>query len=114
MTDTRINNLNAQRKFAWAKVYEKIAEKQELYEKVKAMREALTAEMPKHFVDQFVEMADALKREFNCPICLEDVKKDAFAVSSCGHIYCKDCLTQVLAQAEPKCSLCRKKLYKKA
>ena len=109
-------SLKAQKKFAWAKVYEGYREQWDTYDKVRKLRDELakqTEDIPKHFQDLFVEMATELKKKFECPICLEDVERDTFAVSSCGHIYCKGCYDQLCSQEDPKCALCRRKLAKK-
>ena len=38
----------------------------------------------------------------NCPICLER-NEDIYAITTCGHIFCKECINRI-----KECSLCRK------
>lgn len=51
-----------------------------------------------------------IKRE--CPVCLEDFSQSRPMYSTfCGHVYCKDCIFQVLRTSK-KCPNCRKSLNK--
>ncbi|EFA03049.2 uncharacterized protein LOC103314631 [Tribolium castaneum] len=43
----------------------------------------------------------------SCPICLEALSERPAAVTVCGHIFCKECITQT-AKAMKKCPTCRK------
>ncbi|KAF9528950.1 hypothetical protein CPB83DRAFT_291153 [Crepidotus variabilis] len=45
----------------------------------------------------------------NCPVCLNNFSLDAgkFAVFTCGHGFCTDCIGQLLSTARPKCPQCR-------
>lgn len=117
MSDQRqINSLKAQKKFAWAKVYEGYREQWDTYDRIRRLKaelEKADGGVPKHFADMFVEMAVELKKKFECPVCLEDVERETFAVSSCGHIYCKACYERLCESEDPKCAICRRKLGKK-
>eukprot|EP00271_Cylindrocystis_brebissonii_P002892 TRINITY_DN13649_c0_g1_i1.p1 TRINITY_DN13649_c0_g1~~TRINITY_DN13649_c0_g1_i1.p1 ORF type:complete len:1175 (+),score=205.57 TRINITY_DN13649_c0_g1_i1:791-4315(+) len=44
-----------------------------------------------------------------CPIC-QRVLRDASSANPCGDVYCKDCLLELMATADPKCVLCEEKL----
>jgi hypothetical protein len=66
--------------------------------------------IPQHIKDEFVEMAASLKKQWECPICLEFIQPDTLEITPCGHKYCKGCLTQLKAQPEPKCAVCRREL----
>lgn len=45
--------------------------------------------------------------ETECAVCLETIQRAA--VTACGHMFCQNCINQVV-QFQKKCPLCRKKL----
>lgn len=99
-----------QRRFAWAKYYERVNNDlhgdRTIYQTITRTSE----DMPTHIKNEFIEMATALKKKWECPICLDFIPNDALEITPCGHFYCKGCLAQVKAQGDPKCSICRRKL----
>lgn len=62
----------------------------------------------------FANVVDSIKDEQveDCGICLDEIDKSDTGVTKCGHIYCYDCLKQVLKYS-PKCPSCRTKLSNK-
>jgi hypothetical protein len=60
-------------------------------------------------------MADALKKEWDCPICLAMIPLDTLEITNCGHYYCKPCLdalkAHAIAEEKPKyeCAVCKRK-----
>jgi hypothetical protein len=102
-------------KYAWAKYYESVESERQSSSQVVALHRSLTTmqsegvAIPTHFVEQFKEMADALHKKFDCPVCLEFVEKDEYKIENCGHIYCKTCSDALHSQPDPKCAICRRK-----
>ena len=112
------NPLEAMRrrmKFAWAMVFQTHREAHEVilayHERLERMR-AMSAEatLPTHIKAEIEEMASAMRKQYECPICLEMIGSGQLDITNCGHKYCKGCLATLLAQAEPKCACCRKAL----
>lgn len=56
-------------------------------------------QMPKHIADQIW-----LLNEPDCMICLSPTTEETYALSECGHDYCKKCLTDTRLK---KCGVCR-------
>jgi len=110
----RENSLDRQRRFAWAKYYEEVREGHERTIVYVARQIAITTDptIPQHLKNEIEEMATAMRKQYECPICLDMIASGELDITNCGHKYCKSCLAQVLACAEPKCSICRKVLKK--
>lgn len=71
--------------------------------------EKKTEEILPEFVEaEMKELYSQLKKTVECPICLQDINKDTMKFSSCGHKYCKTCLSKI-----NECAICRKQIYKK-
>lgn len=72
-------------------------------------------QIPTHIKNQLIEMSEALKRKWECPVCLDMIATDCLSVTNCGHYYCKTCLENLKQfskrQSKPKweCATCRKK-----
>ncbi len=59
----------------------------------------------------FIEIND----DFNCPICLKNVKENpeiVFSISKCKHIICEECWTKCL-EIKMECPICKKKVREK-
>jgi len=65
--------------------------------------------LPKHLVNEFIEMSQELKREISCCVCLEMVTKDTQHMTRCGHMLDKTCFEKV-KDSENKCPMCRAQL----
>jgi hypothetical protein len=103
--------------FAWAKYYQSMTTRATTTLVIlqqaglpTSHTEAVPTECPAHIAREFWEMANELRREFTCPICMDVVNGDTIKITTCGHIYCSGCLTTLKAQADPKCAVCRRKL----
>ncbi|KAG5672795.1 hypothetical protein PVAND_002888 [Polypedilum vanderplanki] len=63
-------------------------------------------------LDDSQDLSQTSKRiRINCPICLESVIDRNPQSTSCGHIFCKNCLLSALQNAK-KCPMCRKGIGK--
>ena len=98
--------------FAWAKYYEEVNTTHELckkmyklYEEQDNGSEYLTTQLKECFIE--------LKKKIDCPICLEVIELENLKISSCGHKYCNTCYEELMKMEEPKCALCKKKLWTK-
>lgn len=115
----KIKSLDKQKSFAFAMYYNECKKEHidyiELYEKHKSMFEELEqlTEPPKHIINELKELYEKEKKIIDCPICLEIIPTEDISFSTCLHKYCKNCLETLQNQTEPKCAVCRKKLYKK-
>lgn len=108
----RENALDRQRRFAWAKYYEEVRNGHETAIVYVARNVVLTQDptLPVHIKNEIEEMATAMRKQYECPICLDMIPSGQLDITNCGHKYCKTCLAQVLTQTPPKCSVCRKDL----
>lgn len=53
--------------------------------------------------------AELFKRATECPICITNIKRADFAVTGCGHKFCRACITAQLA-IKRECPVCRTSL----
>lgn len=114
---TQLASARRQRAFAWAKYYEQVNGSLTDAHVHHATYTAAAAEdaIPSHIKLQLKEMATALKKKWECPICLDMIDDGDLDITNCGHYYCKPCLAQLKtsqkAQAKPKweCAVCRRK-----
>lgn len=109
-----------QKSYAWAKFYE--ARNENLGEDhiqhqriVRIVESAEPLGLPKHLMDEFKEMAKALEKKWECPICMGMIPDGDLAITNCGHFYCKDCL-EAWKRTEKqngnekwKCGMCNRK-----
>jgi hypothetical protein len=95
--------------FAWAKYYKELEERHvssvATYNMNKKVIEQ-SNEIPAHLVREIQEMTVALKRDIECPICMDVIQ--SLKITGCGHKYCEGCFTKI-----DVCALCKKKIYKK-
>ena len=113
-----MNTLESMRrrvKFAWAKYFEVNREAHDLFvayhQQLKKISQAVgEATLPLHIKAEIEEMAAAMKKQYECPICLDMIESGQLDITNCGHKYCVSCLTTLLRQPEPKCACCRKAL----
>ena len=103
--------------FAWAKYYECVNNSlHDDHEHYIAYNTAVAEDtIPEHIKSQLKEMATALKKKWECPICLDMIDDGDLDITNCGHCYCKQCLAQLKQthknQEKPKweCAVCRRK-----
>jgi hypothetical protein len=53
--------------------------------------------------------------QIECPICMENIETPNIITTTCGHKYCKDCITNVIRKTintRCNCPLCRTPMYK--
>lgn len=101
------------RKFKWAFAQYMEVEREwnrSAYTQYHVIKRTVTDDaIPAHIKAEFVEMAAALKKEWECPICMEFIAPEVLEITPCGHKYCKGCLTQLKA-TKPECAICRREL----
>lgn len=115
-------SLERQRRYAWAQYYSTMGQRADDARRIVAFvpitlsRDGTVtpqSALPAHITTDFYEMAVALRREFNCPVCFEQVSKETITITVCGHIYCKPCKEAIDKSDNPCCALCRHKFGKK-
>jgi hypothetical protein len=104
-------------KFAWAKYYEQV--NQRLHDAhvhvVRVTETGNDASIPEHIKEELRSMASALKKQWECPICMGFIEEDALEITNCGHYYCKECLggwkrsEKERGADKWKCGMCNRK-----
>jgi len=113
-------SLDGQRRVAWRKYYEAIADRADLCNR---LHNALQLQqyrnraggldrppvLPTHITNDLWEMAEQLNRQFTCPICFDLTTKETLHMAWCGHLTCKDCYTNLVQNPQNKktCPTCR-------
>ena len=87
---------NKRVKFAWAKYYEEVNEQLHVAHRdfTRFNRVADDREIPEHIKTELKEMATALKKKWECPVCIDMIDDNDLIITNCGHYYCKGCLDQ--------------------
>jgi hypothetical protein len=115
----RERNLDRQRRYAWAQYYTEVNRDHEnivaYYTIVRNVGDHLLQNptLPQHLLTEIEEMATAMRKQYECPICLEMIPSGQLDITNCGHKYCKTCLTTLLTQTAPSCAMCRKELKRR-
>lgn len=120
MTERLQEQLTYSRKqtaYAWAKYYEEVKEHlTEARGQYTIFRQTEAEVMiPTHIKEEMKAMANALKKKWECPVCLEMIEEGQLEITNCGHYYCKECLITLQSTAKAdneskwKCATCRKK-----
>lgn len=109
----KVKILEKQRRVAWANYYRIEEDFYDLstfsYSCIsKLTKELSRCELPKHIVEEIIELNGKLKNALECPICFKQLNKDNVKFTVCGHQHCKDCYEKI-----DNCSICRKKIWKK-
>jgi hypothetical protein len=103
-----------QRAFAWAKYYEAVNQRLNAdYNNVTIINRTIVGDavVPAHIKEELMEMATRLKKEWECPICMEMIKPDGLEITNCGHYFCKGCITTYKTnKVDCKCPVCRRKI----
>lgn len=117
--EQQIVSLRKQRAFAWAKYYEEVNLHLEqdtvVYRMITTESSNSDTRIPTHISAEFKQMAETLKKRWECPICLDMIESGDLEITSCGHYYCKACLEAHKKshkdKGDPKwsCATCRKK-----
>ena len=121
MNTQQIKQLERKSKMGWACYYQSQQKHHEetslMYNKIMRLQIFIRerdkplvekAHIPEFITNEILELTEQLKREIQCPICMDDLPAKEIKFSSCGHKYCKDCLSKI-----DKCALCKSKIYKK-
>jgi transcription elongation factor Elf1 len=114
-----------QRGFAWAKYYEAIHSAHEgaLVQYTILTTSADDVAVPEHIKATLKEMSSTLKKQFECPVCMDMIPSEQLEITNCGHYYCKGCLVALKAHAKAtltaegvaearqkwQCGVCRRK-----
>ncbi|NBW15361.1 MAG: hypothetical protein EBR82_45935 [Caulobacteraceae bacterium] len=112
----QIQNERRRTGFAWAKYYSSLNEEHtEAISQHRRLVETITEEaVPTHIKTILTEMSDELKRKWSCPICLDFIPEGGLEITSCGHFYCRPCVTALKdnahAGADVQCAVCRRKI----
>jgi hypothetical protein len=106
--------MKKQKAFAWSKYYEERREawysNNRYFNLLETIRnEGLWSEtIPTHIQNEMKTLYKELKKEIECPICLEKLNPEKMKFAQCGHKYCPTCYSKI-----DKCAICRKKIFKK-
>lgn len=122
--NTEINRLNKKAKMGWAAFFQSENKNHNIHleyiSKLNAMRLALenmgqklseASSSPIHLQNELKELYEFSKKEVSCPICLEVLPTNEIKFSTCSHKYCESCLNQLKSQPQPKCAICRRRIY---
>ena len=101
--------LEKSKKFAWGKYYGQINDNLETDTTQFIQLNSYMEFIPTHIKDEYVQMLDELKKNIECPICMEIINTGDLQLSNCGHKYCKTCYDRILTDSN-KCAICKKKL----
>merc|ERR1712146_859775 len=53
-------------------------------------------------------LLDQIKRFIYCPVCKDRRKSHIISRSGCFHIFCKECVDELMRNRSRKCPLCKK------
>ena len=106
---TKNLSLEKSKKFAWGKYYGEVNDNLENNTTQFIQMNSFVESIPTHIKDEYIKMLDELKKEIECPICMEIINRGDLQLSNCGHKYCKMCFDRILSDSN-KCAICKKKL----
>jgi late competence protein required for DNA uptake (superfamily II DNA/RNA helicase) len=104
-------------KFAWAKYYGEVREElnsDHVYHTT-FIRIADDTSIPEHIKTEMKAMAAALKKKWECPVCMNMIADEQLEITNCGHYYCKECLDTWKQTCKDrgdekwKCGMCNRK-----
>ena len=106
-----------QKAYAWAKYYEQVngalhADHGHYHQYNRVVSEDA---IPVHIKNEMMEMATALRKKWECPICMDFIAHDDLVITNCGHYYCKGCLESWKEQEKKngnntwKCANCNRR-----
>lgn len=113
----RLDYANKRCAYAWARYYEVInSDLHDAHATYTTYTRVVSEDaLPEHIKNEIKEMATALKKKWECPICMDMIEEGDLEITNCGHFYCKGCLKTLKdtqkAQGKPKweCAVCRRK-----
>jgi hypothetical protein len=116
-TRNQLHFANKRVSFAWAKYYEQVNRQlhddHDHYDRFN--RVADDKEVPEHIKTEMKTMATALKKKWECPVCMDMIEDADLEITNCGHFYCKPCLTgwkqtcKDRGDAKWSCGMCNRK-----
>lgn len=115
ISNREYNNLIKKSKAGWASFYqaESDAHKRDLLYMeaifdLKLKLEEEDAVFPVFLQEELRDLMISLKKQIECPICMDELDAKDIKFSSCGHKYCATCLPKI-----DECAICRKKIFRK-
>ena len=99
--ERQLEQSKRQTRYAWAKYYE--AKEESHITSITRVEYIDT--LPEFVKAELVDMYKELRKEIECPVCLEVIDIGVLKFTKCGHKYCEDCLSRL-----SDCAVCRKKL----
>jgi hypothetical protein len=114
---TKLQWANKRVAFAWAKYYEQVnnALHDDWIHYNDYNRVADDRSIPEHIKVELKEMAKALQKKWECPVCMDFIADGVLDITNCGHYYCKPCL-EAWKKAEKdngkdkwSCGMCNRK-----
>jgi len=115
ITNKEYNNLIKKSKAGWASFYRAEADAHqrdilylEAIHDLKLKLEETETEFPAFVANELRDLMISLKKQIECPICMDELHAKDIKFSSCGHKYCQECLSKL-----DECAVCRKKIFKK-
>lgn len=115
----RLNFAEKRVAFAWARYYNTVRESNEddnrNYHTITRIATTEVETMPTHIKNELKEMAEELKKKWECPICQDFIEGEQLEITNCGHFYCKGCLNQWKeackgrGDAKWECCTCKRK-----
>jgi hypothetical protein len=100
-----------QTSYAWAKYYE--SERNALVDNIQhyhvVVKVVSEETVPEFIRAEMTEMMTQLRKQIECPICLQVIGVEELGIARCGHKYCKTCLGK-LKETTKKCAVCRRKV----
>ena len=112
----KLDYANKRVKFAWAKYYEEVNDALHGDHQHYATfnRVADDRAIPEHIKEEMKAMATALKKKWECPVCMDMIEDGDLEITNCGHYYCKPCLVawkktcKDRGDAKWKCGMCNR------
>ena len=103
----KINKLERARAYAWGQYYAELEREHEIsMNRYITVRNVVEMEScPQHIISEMKEMYKELKKEIECPVCMEIIPIDDLKFTKCGHKLCKECYDCPMLT---KCPMCRK------
>ncbi len=121
LSERQYKGLITKSKVGWAQFYQSEQRNHQLHMeymgRIKELKDSIEGRdsplyekdhIPDFVKNEITSLIAELKKQVECPICLEELKPDEIKFSSCGHKYCQTCLSKI-----KECAICRKKIYHK-
>jgi hypothetical protein len=120
LTDYQYNELVKKSKMGWASYFRELENSQNnaviIWQVVNKVNKEVNEEgneLTDYAQGQIQELLIQLKKQIECPICLEVINPKEVVMTNCGHKYCKQCLNTIKTGAKPECAVCRQKIWVK-